>query len=139
TLASLVEYIAHFANELFEGDTARCRLDLPNDLPALPLPPEMRHDIFLVVKEALTNVLRHASAKEVFVQTRIHGRMLEILVRDDGRGFDLVAPPPALHNGLENMRRRAATIGGTLAMTGAPGQGTTVRLTVKLPAAGNAG
>ena len=139
TLASLVEYIAHFANELFEGDTARCRLDLPNDLPALPLPPEMRHDIFLVVKEALTNVLRHANAKEVFVQTRIHGRMLEILVRDDGRGFDLVAPPLALHNGLENMRRRAATIGGTLEMTGAPGQGTTVRLTVKLPAAGDAG
>ena len=96
----------------------------------------MRHDIFLVVKESLTNVLRHAGAKEVFVQARINAGTLEILIRDDGRGFDLVAPPPALHNGLENMRRRAAALGGTLEMTGAPGQGTTVRLTVKLPAAG---
>lgn len=139
TLASLVEYIAHFANELFEGDTARCRLDLPNDLPAMPLPPEMRHDIFLVVKESLTNVLRHAGAKEVLVEARITGPTLEILIRDDGKGFDMAAPPPAMHNGLENMRRRAAALGGTLEMTGAPGQGTTVRLTVKLPAAGHAG
>ena len=136
SLSSLVEYIAHFASELFESDTARCRLDLPNDLPALPLPPEVRHDIFLVVKEALTNVLRHAGAKEVSVEARVNLPMLEIVIRDDGRGFDLASPPPTMHNGLENMRRRAATIGGQLEMTGAPGLGTTVRLTVKLPAAG---
>lgn len=139
SLASLVEYIAHFANELFEGDQARCRLDLPDNVPALPLPPEMRHDIFLVVKEALTNVLRHAGAKEVSVEARINLPVLELVIRDDGRGFDLASPPPAMHNGLENMRRRAATIGGKLEMTGAPGQGTTVRLTVHLPAADKAG
>ena len=72
TLQSLVEYIAHFANELFEGDPTRCRLDLPHDLPARPLPPEVRHNIFLIVKEALTNALKHAGAKEVHCARRRH-------------------------------------------------------------------
>src|SRR5262249_19250077 len=81
TLQSLVEYIAHFANELFEGDRARCRLDLPHDLPARPLPPEVRHNIFLIVKEALTNALKHASAQEVRVQAKASDGALEILVQ----------------------------------------------------------
>ena len=73
-LQSLVEYIVHFANELFEEDSARCRLDLPPDLPACSLPPEMRHNIFLVVKEALTNALKHSHAREVRVQARATAR-----------------------------------------------------------------
>ncbi len=77
SLQSLVEYIAHFANELFEGDSARCRLDLPQDLPTRSLPPEMRHNIFLVVKEALTNALKHAHAREVRVQAKASREALE--------------------------------------------------------------
>ena len=68
TLQSLMDYIAHFANELFDGNSTRCRLDLPHDLPATPLPPDVRHNIFLIVKEALTNALKHAGAGEVQVQ-----------------------------------------------------------------------
>ena len=71
TLQSLVDYIAHFANELFEGTATRCRLDLPHDLPARPLPPDVRHNIFLIVKEALTNVLKHAWRREVTVQAKV--------------------------------------------------------------------
>jgi ligand-binding sensor domain-containing protein/signal transduction histidine kinase len=136
SLQSLVEYIAHFANELFEGDTARCRLDLPPDLPARPLPPEMRHNIFLVVKEALTNALKHARAREVRVQAQASARTLEIVVRDDGQGFEPKAlpPTPGKRHGLGNMRRRAEDMGGTLAMESVPGQGTTVRLVVSFPA-----
>ena len=70
TLQSLVDYTTHFANELFDGNSARCRMDLPGNLPALPLPPEMRHNIFLIVKEALTNALKH-SGGEVHVQARL--------------------------------------------------------------------
>src|SRR5208283_3426473 len=107
SLQSLVEYIAHFANELFEGAATRCRLDLPHDLPALPLPPDMRHNIFLIVKEALTNALKHASAGEVNVQAKFADGALEICVQDDGKGFT----PPAQkiegkRHGMENMRQR---------------------------------
>ncbi len=136
SLQSLVEYIAHVANELFEGDSARCRLDLPQDLPARSLPPEVRHNIFLVVKEALTNALKHAYAREVRVQAKASAGTLTIVVQDDGRGFDAqaLAPTPGKRHGLGNMRRRAEDMGGTLEVTSAPGSGTTVRLTVSFPA-----
>src|SRR5205823_6636623 len=57
TTQSLTEYIAHFAKELFEDDHVHCLLDLPEELPERPLPPGMRHNLFLIVKEALTNAL----------------------------------------------------------------------------------
>jgi signal transduction histidine kinase/ligand-binding sensor domain-containing protein len=126
SLQSLVEYIAHFANELFEGDGVRCRLDLPADLPSRPLPPEMRHSIFLVVKEALTNSLKHSGAREVRVQAKVVDDDLEIVVQDDGKGFD--PRGPSRGNGLGNMRRRAQAMGGSVAIESRPGQGTTVRL-----------
>jgi signal transduction histidine kinase len=133
SLQSLVEYIAHFANEAFEDNPTRCRLDLPHDLPAKPLPPDVRHNIFLIVKEALTNTLRHAGAKEVHVQAKVTANLLEILVQDDGRGFEPSMPPmEGKRHGLGNMHRRAETIGGTLEMQSTPGNGTTVRLVVNL-------
>ena len=136
SLQSLVEYIAHFANELFESDTTRCRLDLPHDLPVMALPPEMRHNIFLVVKEALTNTLKHAAAPEVRIHAKASANSLEILVEDDGRGFD----PQTLttrgrHQGLGNMQRRADAMGGTLAVQSAPGKGARVTLRVSFPRA----
>jgi signal transduction histidine kinase len=126
SLQSLADYIAHFANEMFEGDGARCRLDLPADLPAWPLPPEMRHNIFLVVKEALTNSLKHSGAREVRVRAEAAPHELEIMVRDDGKGFD--ANGQSRGNGLGNMRRRAQAMGGHVSIESRPGQGTTVRL-----------
>ena len=135
SLQSLVEYIAHFANELFEGDGAHCRLDLPHDLPTHSLPPEMRHNIFLVVKEALTNAFKHSHAREVRVQAKASAKTLEMVVQDDGQGFEAQAlpPKPGKRQGLGNMRRRAADMGGSLAVESAPGKGTTVRLIVSFP------
>lgn len=139
TLQSLVDYITHVAGELFEGSPTRCRLDLAHDLPALPLPPEMRHNIFLIIKEALTNALKHAAAKEVRVAARAEGRSIEIEVADDGKGFTPAgAPAPSQRNGMGNMRQRAATIGAKLELQSTPGLGTSVRLTVTLAASKNA-
>lgn len=138
SLQSLVEYIAHFANELFEGDGGtRCRLDLPHNLPARTLPPDVRHNIFLVVKEALTNALKHASAGEVRVQAKVFANALEIIIQDDGLGFDPVTPPGGgERNGLGNMRRRAEGIGAKLTVLSAPRKGTTVSLILNFPTLG---
>jgi signal transduction histidine kinase len=134
SLQSLLEYMAHFANELFEGGETRCRLDLPHDLPARSLPPELRHNIFLVVKEALTNAFKHASAREVRVQAKASSHSLEILVQDDGQGFDPAAPPTeGKRHGLGNMRRRAEAMGGVFSLQSTRGQGTTVRVAVNFP------
>ena len=133
TLQSLVDYIAHFAIELFEGNATRCRLDLPQDLPTRPLPPDVRHNIFLIVKESLTNVLKHAGGSVVHLQIKTDGRTLKIVIADDGKGFDANSPASEQRNGLGNMRRRAEAVGGTLALTSEPGRGTRVEFNVNFP------
>lgn len=131
TLQSLLEYITHFAGELFEGSTTRCRLDLPASLPTHALPPETRHNLFLVVKEALTNVLKHAGANEVTLRAQVTGSILEIVVQDDGHGF--TPESRRTHGqGHGNMLRRAEAAGGTLSVESAPHRGTTVTLRVNL-------
>ena len=125
TLQSLVDYIAHFASELFEGNRIRCRLDLPHDLPTRNLPPDVRHNIFLIVKESLNNVLKHAGGSVVHLQVTADDQQLKIAIADDGKGFDPNATATNTeHNGLENMRRRATAVGGELAVNSESGKGT---------------
>ena len=134
TLQSLLDYIAHFSNELFEGNSTRCRLNIPNEIPSQPLPPDVRHNIFLIVKEALTNVLKHAGATEVQLQVKLTGSALEIIISDNGRGFDInSAVSHGERNGLENMRRRAGAVGGTLALTSERGSGSRMEFHMHFP------
>jgi signal transduction histidine kinase len=129
TWNSLVEYISQYASEFFENTSIRCRLDLPLDLPDYPLPSEARHGLFLVLKEALNNVLKHARASQVRIQVAQRASVLEIIVADDGRGFEperVVAGSNG--NGLKNMRQRIAALRGSFDLQSAPGKGT--RLTV---------
>ena len=131
TLSSLVEYIAHFSNELFSEGTMRCRLDLPAEVPPRPLPPEVRHNIFLIAKEALTNALKHAGGRVVHVQVVTDGRRFKLAVADDGQGFDVSQAGADGHrNGLGNMRRRAEDVGGCLGVTSEPGKGARVEFEV---------
>lgn len=131
TLQSLVDYITHFAGELFAGSPTRCRLDVPDDVPAQPLPPDVRHNIFLIVKETLTNILKHAAATEAQLQIKITPPLLEIVVADNGRGFDAnAAVTEGQRNGLRNLHRRAEAVGGDLNLTSTPGQGTRVEFKV---------
>jgi signal transduction histidine kinase len=134
TLQSLVHYLAHVATELFEHGPARCRLDLPHDLPERPLPPDFRHNVFLIVKEALTNALKHSQPQEVRLRMRADERWIEVQVQDDGRGFDpQAALPQGLQDGLGNMQRRAEALGAVLDLESAVGQGTTLRLRAPFP------
>jgi signal transduction histidine kinase len=134
TLQSLVDYITHFAGEIFEGGPTRCRLDVPDELPAQPLPPDVRHNIFLIVKETLTNILKHAGATEVHLQIKVAPKTLEIVVADNGKGFEAsAAATEGQRNGLGNMKRRAEAVGGKLTLTSEPGKGARMEFSVAFP------
>ena len=134
TLQSLVEYIAHFASELFEGNLTRCRLDLPPEVPARVLPPDVRHNIFLIAKESLNNVLKHSGGRAVQLQVQTDGQNFRLVIADDGKGFEPGANADGgEHNGLENMRRRAAAVGGQLTVSSEPGKGARVEFSVTFP------
>jgi len=133
TLDALVGYLNQYASQFFESTNVRCRLDVPGTLSALVLPAEVRHDLFLVVKEALNNVLKHARASEVTVAVTESAGVLEIALEDNGRGFDAATSPESRSgDGLKNMRKRMAKIGGGFFLTSLPGQGTKLRLTVQV-------
>jgi signal transduction histidine kinase len=99
--------------------------DLP---PSHSLPPGAQNVVFRIAQEALANVGRHARATHVTVTLDSTERSLQLRVEDDGVGFNPDKPGSGM--GLGNMRSRAATIGGTLAVTTQPGNGTLVRLSV---------
>lgn len=81
-----------------------------------------------IVREALTNVTRHAQAQEVAVRLgRVDGHYF-VVVQDDGQGFDTSQAKPKGHFGLQVMQARAEHIGGQLQVDSTPGRGTTVRL-----------
>jgi signal transduction histidine kinase len=79
-----------------------------------------------VVVEASWNAVKHAQARNLWLETRRVGSVVIVRVRDDGHGFDAADPPPGL--GLRFMRRRAEEVGAELDVISAPGRGTTVQL-----------
>lgn len=95
------------------------------------LPPEAAL-VVPVVREALTNIERHARAATVTVTVRQEATVVTALVQDDGDGFGMPADPPAPdgHWGLVNMRERIDGAGGTLSVESQPGQGTKLVATV---------
>ncbi|MBV8718015.1 MAG: PAS domain S-box protein [Chloroflexi bacterium] len=96
------------------------------------LAPDSRGQLLFLVREAVSNVLRHAQATRVHLRlTRSEG-MAVLSIEDNGRGFDTSARQTERHRGLHNMVERARLMGGKLEITSARGAGTTVCLELPL-------
>jgi two-component system sensor histidine kinase UhpB len=102
------------------------------DLPTLS--PEVELAIYRVAQESLTNVSRHAEASRVQISLERGSGSVVLRVLDDGRGFNVNAPPSG-HGGLRGMRERAVLVGGALAIKEGRAGGVEVRLEV--PAGSN--
>jgi hypothetical protein len=87
-----------------------------------------------IVRECLTNALKHADPAEVQVRLDYDVRQLQLAISDDGRGFDpaSVAGPESGHFGLVSLRERVQRLGGTLQITSAPSKGTRIETTIPL-------
>lgn len=136
-LPSFINYLADFAPELLATGNVRCFLELPAEVPPLPLEGHLRHELLLILKEALNNIVRHAHATQATLTVTLEQRTLTLTLVDNGSGFDAAEAAQRKRtsggNGLPNLRTRAAALGATLTITSAPGQGTTLRLTLPLP------
>jgi signal transduction histidine kinase len=103
--------------------------------PALPqLSGEQSASVFHIAQEALANARKHAGAREidVILQSRLDG--VDLVIHDEGRGFDRSADFAPEHQGLRNMEQRAREARGQLSIDSAPGAGTTVRFRIPLAA-----
>ncbi len=101
------------------------------------LPSEMQLNLFRILQECLTNTQKHAEAKNADVRLKYDGEMVSLVISDDGVGFDEEAKNKGGHYGLVNLLERAKKFRGTLDIQSAPGDGTTVHLTLVVPAEGS--
>jgi len=101
---------------------------VPAQLPAITIPPEVRHNVFLAFKEAVNNVVKHAQASEVWIRLRLQADNFTLSIEDDGRGLD--ASATQTRNGLRNMRKRMADIHGEFSIGPGTKAGTIVHLII---------
>lgn len=108
------------------------RVIFQSQMTDLSVPPVIATGIFRIFQESLTNIARHAKAHEVKATLSASDGSLKMEITDDGKGFDTTAQRKTL--GLLGMKERAIMIGGDLNIRSTPGRGTTVVITVPVPA-----
>ena len=124
----LVPAVRGLAEDFSKRTQVRVALEIDESLQSPS--PEQQVVIYRVLQEALTNVARHARAKEVHVTLASNADQVVLRIEDDGQGFE---HEPVPHLGLLGMRERVAALGGSLVIEGVPGAG--VRLAISLPSA----
>jgi len=119
----------------FRGRSAT-EIRLDNRLPSSVLSPNEEIHVLQIVREALSNVIRHAAANNARISLAAHGSQVEVGVCDDGRGY---APPKdrARHYGMTIMRERTLSLDGELRLESQPGGGTRVQLSFRPRSIGN--
>ena len=131
TLENFASYICHLAEESFKMTAINCRLDVPPLLPNYFLGSEVRHNLFLTIKEALNNVIKHSNATEVGLQMDTRRADFFVTISDNGRGFE-IDKINRFANGLNNMSQRMKAIGAEMNIQSRPGAGTVASLKVNL-------
>jgi signal transduction histidine kinase len=134
-LASVIARVRQFALDLLEPRGIALEFRTPDGAERVKLGPERRRHLYLVLKEAVNNVAKHAGCRRASIVVGVDGDRLRAEVRDDGRGFEAaaaeaVAPGLRGGHGLHSMRNRAREAGGSLEVRSTPGEGTVLTLTL---------
>ena len=110
SLGNMIAYIRSYSLEYFENTGINCTISIPEDLPNIVVSGTIRRNVFLVVKEALNNVLKHAHATEVSITLQRVPDGLKLFIQDNGNGIDF-EKIRQFGNGLKNMKKRMSDIG----------------------------
>jgi signal transduction histidine kinase len=112
TINSLIAYVRKFSNNFLEDAGIHLQFEEPLIPETMAIEGIVRRNIYLTIKEAINNIVKHAGAANVHLQVNMDNG-LHINIQDDGKGiaFDTL---PAFRNGLTNMKKRMEDIGGTL-------------------------
>lgn len=133
SLQSLADYLSGYTREYLSKWDIACRFKIPITLPDVKLDGETRHELLMVVKEILNNIVRHAEASGVEFQMNLVDDILEIAIADNGRGFDTATEADG--HGLKNLPARLKKVGGSCRIESLSAIGTTVCMHLPLPTA----
>ena len=133
TLDRFANYLSQTTKQFLDAAGLRMRFDLPPAISSVPMAGKTRHCLFLAVREALNNAVKHARADLIRIELRVEDARLCIVIEDNGCGFaPAEAGPSGTHDGLENMRQRMEEIGGHFRLTSNPGKGTRAEFSAPL-------
>ncbi|GAB2790062.1 hypothetical protein GCM10027275_38660 [Rhabdobacter roseus] len=125
-LGSLIARMNRHAAELFEASDILYEIIVPEAIQQLRLPMEKRQDFYLIFKEAVSNLVKHAKATRAHLKISLEQNRLHLEIADNGIGFEATAE--TTRNGLRNMHTRTRNLHGKLTIRTAPAQGTILQL-----------
>jgi signal transduction histidine kinase len=128
TLAGSISYMRANASEYLDNFKINYTIKVPDAIPEIELSGNKRRNLFLVLKESLNNIVKHANAENVIIEFQCHNNLL-IAIQDDGKGINN-EKLNEFGNGLKNMQRRMEGIGGSFSISSS--NGTIVKLHLPL-------
>jgi len=131
-LDRVVGYLSRYVEEFLAATKIQFRLELPESVPPIKMSSQVRHELLLAVKEALNNAVKHSGAGEIALNIIFENNVLNIILTDNGRGFD-PAQKASTGDGLDNLDQRLRLIGGRCQVESTVGRGSMVRITLPMP------
>jgi signal transduction histidine kinase len=131
SLPSLAAFLSDYTERFVGASGIRHRLELDPDYPPVPVTAETRHNVLLATKEALHNAVRHGTPETIRLKLSVHDGVLDVVISDDGRGFEIGQARTKGH-GLGNLVERMKQIQGQATIRSVPGKGTVVTLSAPL-------
>ena len=125
----LKERMHRFLHEMCNSRNINCTLNA-DELSQLKLDMHQRKGLYLVFKEAVNNAVKYSEANNIEVSIQENAQKINMIVKDDGKGFDPNSNGKG--NGLENMKNRARELHGETKIQSAPGKGTIVSFSIPL-------
>ena len=127
TFEKIIVRIRKHAAENFESNPIHLHLNLDERLNNYRIQMDRRKNFYLIYKEAVNNVVKYAECKNIWIDLITRQSIIELTIRDDGKGFDTAVESEG--NGLINMAKRAHELKGILKIISSPGKGTHINLT----------
>lgn len=129
---NLIEYLGEYISRYLKMNRLPFELDFPEgEIEEIELSGKFRRNVYLIIKESLRNIVKHAEASQVKIKFELLQHSLKISIQDDGKGIDR-ANIRNNANGLKNLHKRARTLNGALDIQSELGKGTEIRAEIPI-------
>jgi signal transduction histidine kinase len=130
SLGDLLSRIIRFADQLFEAKNIQHEIVVPENIKSLKLSMEDRQHLYLMIKESINNIIKHAHCSKASLVVDCHDHLLTVRISDNGVGFNTTEASDG--NGLINLKERSDKMGAGIKIRSIPGEGTSIVITLKI-------
>lgn len=131
TIENFAGYLEQYISKTLEHAGIACRIDIPSEMPDFMMAADLRHNLLMVIKELINNIIKHANADMVEFSINQQENILSIILSDNGKGFT-ESEARVFGNGLKNMKNRIEHCGGNIRLLGNTNGGSTARIAIPL-------